>query len=334
MSHSNISIFVPHAGCPHMCSFCDQRTISGSCDMPDGGDVERICSAALEEIADRFDTEIAFFGGSFTAIDRGYMLSLLRAAAPFVGKDGFRGIRISTRPDYIDGEVLDILKEYGATSIELGAQSMDDEVLAANERGHTSADVERASALIRRRGFELGLQMMTGLYKSSAEKDMQTAHRIAALAPDTVRIYPVVVLEGTRLAQLFRQGEYVPDSFEDMLKLCARLVRGFENEGIKVIKCGLHASGSVQRDMVAGFYHPAFRELCDMYIYRAEIENILKEYDSGNNGGSVVIEVNDRCISRAVGQKKANTAYFKELGYELTIRGNGSIRKYECRLRK
>ena len=202
MKHSNISIFIPHVGCPHLCSFCDQRTISGAQHLPDGDEVREICEKALGEVKSPENTEIAFFGGSFTAIPRDYMNELLSAAKDYVGAGKFRGIRCSTRPDCIDNEVLGILARSGVTAIELGAQSMSDKVLEMNERGHTAADVENAAALIRQWGFELGLQMMIGLYGSTREDELLTMNRIVELHPDTARIYPTVILKGTRLAEL------------------------------------------------------------------------------------------------------------------------------------
>lgn len=181
------------------------------------------------------DAEIAFFGGSFTAIGRDYMLELLEAAAPFVG-GAFRGIRISTRPDAVDGETLGLLRRYGVTAVELGAQSMDDGVLDQNLRGHTAADVERAAGLVRDAGFELGLQMMTGLYGSDEARDFMTAERLAACAPDTVRVYPTVVMEGTGLAALWRAGAYRPQTLEEAVSLGARLLEFFEGKGVRVIR--------------------------------------------------------------------------------------------------
>ena len=331
MKHSNISIFIPHVGCPHTCSFCDQRTISGARHLPDGNEVTEICRRALVEVKSPENTEIAFFGGSFTAIPRDYMLELLEAASEFVEEGKFRGIRCSTRPDCIDSEVLGLLKKYGVTAIELGAQSMSDEVLAANERGHSAEDVRNAGRLIKENGFELGLQMMTGLYKSSLETDMQTARELISLGPSTVRIYPVVVLNGTRLAELYRGGVYVPEPFDSMVSLCASLIRLFIESGISVIKCGLHASEFVEQDKVAGYYHPAFRELCESQIYRSVIEKLL---DSCPVSGSVTVLVNSREISKAVGQNRSNISYFRELGTELKIAGDDSVPVYECLLRR
>lgn len=332
MKHSNISIFIPHIGCPHMCSFCDQRTISGAQHAPTGDELREICAKALAEVRDPGNAEIAFFGGSFTAIPRDYMVELLEAAHEFIGEGKFSGIRCSTRPDCIDFEVLQLLKEYGVTAIELGAQSLDDEVLTLNERGHTAQDVEDACELIKAFGFELGLQMMIGLYGSTPEKEWDTIKRIAALGPDTVRIYPVVVLKGTRLGELLMSGEYTPFSFDRAVDITASAMAMFEESGIRVIKCGLHASEFVERDMVGGFYHPAFRELCEGLIYRHNMEFELKSEETLPK--TAVFAVHPSCISKAVGQKKANISYFRELGIAVSIEGDESVPKYRCKLRR
>ncbi|MBQ3947936.1 MAG: radical SAM protein [Ruminococcus sp.] len=316
MKHSNISIFIPHVGCPHQCSFCDQRTISGAQHLPDGNEVREICSQALAEIKSPENTEIAFFGGSFTAIPRDYMTELLEAAEEFVGEGKFSGIRCSTRPDCIDDEILSLLKQRGVTAIELGAQSMSEKVLELNERGHTSADVVKAAGLIKNYGFELGLQMMTGLYGSSVQTDMETFNKLAELCPAVMRIYPVVILSGTKLAELYKSGEYVPYSFDEAVELCSEILQYADEKGIRVIKCGLHASEFVEQDMVGGFYHPAFRELCESRIYLRKIE-VLAE------GCSYVhISVPSRDISRAVGHKKSNIEYFRQKGIEIKVSGS------------
>ena len=321
--HSNISIFIPHIGCPHKCSFCDQRIISGSKSVPRGDDVRRICSQAMEEIKDRGNTQIAFFGGSFTAIPREYMLELLTAAHEFLGEGKFSGIRISTRPDFIDGEILSVLKEYGVTSIELGAQSLSDKVLTANERGHSAEDIFCASGLIRDNGFELGLQMIPGLYMSTPEDEKTTMEGVLKIKPDTIRIYPIVVIEGTKLAEYYKSGEYKLMPFKDMVSLCADMMLTFERNGIRVIKCGLHASDGVDGERVAGYYHPAFRELCQGEIYRKEILELTE-----GKPGRYEIQVGTSHISKAVGHKKSNMEYFKKLGIEIVIKGNDKIPLY------
>lgn len=319
MKHSNISIFIPHNGCPNQCSFCNQHTISGAQKQPSAEDVTELLQSACPVLADPKNTEIAFFGGSFTAIDRSYMVSLLEAAKPFLGEYGLAGIRISTRPDKIDGEVLDILAKYGVTSIELGAQSMRDEVLAANDRGHSAEDVRKASLLIKERGFELGLQMMTGLYKSSPDDDRFTADEIIALAPETVRIYPVVILGGTKLADLYQSGVYKTIPFEEEAELCAELMQKFENSGIRVIRMGLHASESVGSEAVGGYYHPAFREVCTGILFRRAMEERLTEK------GSYDIYVAPRSVSAANGHKKSNVLFFENKGVKIKIRPDENI---------
>lgn len=332
MSHSNISVFVPHAGCPHQCSFCNQKTISGQQYVPKAEDVHRVCRQALREISDRKNTEIAFFGGSFTAIEREYMISLLDAAKEYLGNDGFKGIRISTRPDFIDDEILDILGNYGVTSIELGAQSMVNKVLEANERGHSAEDVHRASRLIREYGFELGLQMMVGLYKSTPKDESDTIDKIIEISPDTVRIYPVVVLEGTKLAKLYKSGEYRLFPFKEAVEICAAALLKFEHEKIRVIKCGLHASDGVEGDMVAGFYHPAFKELCESLIYLWMMQE-ASAYETPENG-RYVFAVNPSCISKALGHKKSNAIYFKEkFGIDIKVVGDKNMSRYQCEIR-
>ena len=333
--HSNISIFVPHVGCPHKCAFCDQRTITGKQKLPHSEDVERACQQALGEVKDISDTEIAFFGGSFTAIPRDYMLELLTAANKFVGEGKFKGIRLSTRPDYIDRETLDILKEYGVTSIELGAQSMSDEVLKANERGHTAEDVRQASKLIREYGFELGLQMMVGLYKSGHQQEDVTFNEIMAIHPDTVRIYPVVILKKTRLAELLAIGEYKPMTFDEVLSLSTRALGAFTEAGIRVIKCGLHASEFVEKDMVGGFYHPAFRELCENMIYHLKMESALHNANRQSTMPKdmcVAFAVGKGCTSKAVGQKRANIKDFEKVGIKVKITEDKDIPLYEVKL--
>ena len=316
MKHANVSIFVPHNGCPHQCSFCSQRSITGQQSQPTPEDVRRTLDQAVRDLGERIhESEIAFFGGSFTAIDRRYMISLLDTAYQYVKQYNFTGIRLSTRPDAVDAEVLRLLRDYGATSIELGAQSMDDRILALNGRGHTSRDVEEASALIQEFGFSLGLQMMTGLYGDTPQKSYNTALRLCTLHPDTVRIYPTVVLEGTELASLYRQGIYRPPGPEKSAELCAELLELFERHHIRVIRLGLHASPDLERSAIAGAYHPAFGELCQSRLFLRRLVRAFREH--GIPSGSVTVFVSPRDISRAVGQKKANLEALAAQGWQV-----------------
>lgn len=312
MKHINVALFVPDEGCPHRCSFCNQKTISGKSKKLTTKDIDIAVETALSS-ADCNDGEIAFFGGSFTAIERDYMLSLLACAKKYIDKGFFKGIRISTRPDCINEEILETLSFYGVTSIELGCQSMSDRVLLMNTRGHTSEDVIKSAELIKAKGFELGVQMMTGLYGDSDAECINTAKKLIALRPDTARIYPTVVLENTELCRLYRKGEYSPQSLESAVSLCSELLLMFHKAEIPVIRLGLHSGGNVDEGFVAGAYHPAFRELCEGEIY---FEKILSELENQNiPGGDIDVSVGERYVSMAVGQKKCNIDKLNKLGF-------------------
>ncbi|MBQ7744159.1 MAG: radical SAM protein [Ruminococcus sp.] len=327
MKHANISIFIPHNGCPHKCSFCNQKSITGQAYQPTGEDVKTTLTKAVSDLGDRAkETEIAFFGGSFTAIDRQYMLELLTAAKPFT--EVFKGIRISTRPDCIDDEVLTLLKEYGVTSIELGAQSMDNSVLELNNRGHKAEDVVNASKRIKEFGFSLGLQMMTGLYGSDFEKDIKTAESFIALKPDTVRIYPTVIMKNTDLADFYNSGKFVPYTLDESVELCSRLILMFEREGISIIRLGLHYSDSLVDDSLGDNYHPAFKELCESKIFY----NSFIEQTSNLSSKKFDVFINQRSLSKFLGQKKSNIKKLNALGYELTVNFDNELSKYELKL--
>lgn len=329
MKKYNVALFVPHAGCPHQCAFCNQKSISGKLKSVTPEDVEKAVKVAVDS-APGSDGEIAFFGGSFTAVDRTYMLTLLQSAKKFVSMGLFKGIRISTRPDAVDEEICNILKENLVTSVELGCQSMDDEVLLANRRGHTAKDVENATRLLKKYGFEVGHQMMTGLYKSSCEKDIETAEKIIALSPDTVRIYPTVVLENTALCRLYRQGEYEVMSERQTVALCAELLEMFEKNNIPVIRMGLHSGGGVEDGYVAGFYHPAFRQLCESEIY---LKKILREIEKCKiNKGNIIVKTAPSAVSSTIGQKKSNLLFLKERGYSVKVVPDGETDRFEVKV--
>lgn len=286
----------------------------------------------MEKAAEQMGTraksaQIAFFGGSFTAIDRDYMVELLEAAHGAIEKHGFMGIRCSTRPDAIDAERLDILKKYGVTAIELGAQSMCDEVLFLNRRGHTARDVENAAERIKAYGFELGLQMMTGLPGDSDAGAVETMRRLVALKPDTMRIYPTIVLENTQLCDWYRTGEYTPQTLEEAVALCAELIPEIENAGVKLIRVGLHASEALE-NRAAGPYHPAFMELCRSRIFLTELTAALKE----KNIKQARVAAAPQMLSIALGQKRSNVEKLREMGYEIEIRPDQTLSGREYRI--
>lgn len=327
MKHINVALFVPHAGCTHQCSFCNQKIISGKIKPLTPPEVTAACDIARKsEDYDVENSEIAFFGGSFTAIPFKYMISLLEAAKPYIDGGFFGGIRISTRPDCIDEEILNTLKGYGVTSIELGAQSMDDDVLIINRRGHTSEDVVRASRLIKERGFSLGLQMMTGLMGDTDEKCLDTAKKIIGLKPDTVRIYPTIVLENTPLADSMKKGEYRAQTLCDAVKLCSKMLLMFKEKNIKVIRLGLHSGGNVDEGYLGGAYHPAFRELCEGYIY---LEKMLARLTGLSKDRQYVIEVPVNSLSKAKGQQKRNEKALLKNGFQCKIKGSSFLSDYD-----
>ena len=313
MSRGNVAVFIPHNGCPHQCSFCDQRRITGRQKQPSPEEVWELAQKA-ESQQDVSRCELAFFGGSFTAIDREYFGSLLQVAKRAREELGFAGVRCSTRPDAIDRERLMLLKEHGFTTIELGAQCMNDAVLLQNGRGHTVQDVENSSMFVKEFGFSLGLQMMTGLPGATEETDQNTAAAFVAINPDFVRIYPTLVLPGTQLEAWFLEGSYHPQKLCKAVELCSDLLLLFQNAGIPVIRLGLHDTPELKEQVVAGPYHPAFRQLCESRIF---LKGILAELaESGQKGeGEILIAVHPSSFSTALGQKKTNMEALRQRGY-------------------
>ena len=326
MSHRNIALFVANAGCPHRCTFCNQFSITGEPETAQPEDVHAAMRTALQN--GQTGGQIAFFGGSFTAVPRPYLTALLEAAAPYVEDGSVSGIRISTRPDAIDEDILRLLEKYHVTAVELGAQSMSDEVLRKNRRGHTAEDVETASRAIQAHGMELGLQMMTGLYGSTEAEDLATADRLIALHPDTVRIYPTLVMEGTELARLYRQGRYVPQTLEEAVRTCAGLLRRFHGAGIPVIRLGLHSGGGVEDGYLAGPWHPAFRELCEGRIYYEAAAEQLKRLPKGRYR----LFVAPSEISKMTGQKRKNIIELEKHQFRCSVRPDSALQPYQIRI--
>ena len=314
--HANLPIFVPHMGCPHGCVFCNQRTISGT-NAFSLSKAEETLKNALKTLGER-QAELAFFGGSFTAIDRELMIALLVMGKREIESGRICGIRLSTRPDCIDEKILDLLERYGVSAIELGLQSTDGQVLDACQRRHTPSDGQRALRLIKDRGcFEAGGQMMLGLPLSTPEKEKKTALDICAWGADTVRIYPTVVLEGTELGALYKSGRYVPLTLEEGVKRTAELIPLFEERGVKILRMGLQAEEGL-KDALAGCYHPAFGELAENALWRTLLEELF-EHHPPKRGKAYTVSLPRGHLSKAIGQKGANKKYLSE--------------KYGCRLR-
>ena len=299
-----IPVFVPHLGCRHECVFCNQRRISGSEKAATAATVKQAIeqSAALPRSGAK--RQLAFYGGSFTAIEPERQEELLGAAAEAIGKGEIDAIRLSTRPDAIDETVLARLKRFGVETVELGAQSMDGEVLRLSGRGHTAEDVVRSSEAVKAAGFRLILQMMTGLPGDSAEKDIETAKKLITLRPDGVRIYPTVIVRDTALYDLWRAGEYREHTVEDAVAVCAQLMPLFEEANIPVIRLGLNPTEELsQGAAVAGAYHPALGELVRSRILLEKARALLAGTEPGSR---VTLGVNAAELSQMIGQKRQN----------------------------
>ena len=323
--HRNIPIFVPHLGCPNTCVFCNQRKISG-CEKADFSSVSAEIEEALSTIPAGTDVQIAFFGGSFTGIDRRDMIYLLETAKRFIDEGRVESIRLSTRPDYIDEEILDILCRYGVKSIELGIQSMDDAVLRASGRGHTAAQTERACRLITARGFELVGQMMTGLPEATLETELYTARRICELGASGARIYPTVVFRGTELENMMKRGEYESRGMERVIDDGAAVLAVFLESGVNVIRVGLQSSELLTDGSdTASPYHEATGELIYSRYFRNMAEKMLAELEPC--GKSVTIYVSPGEVSKMVGQKKTNSEYLKKKFsfYSIKVRESGEL---------
>ena len=298
-----IPVFIPHVGCPHDCVFCNQKKIAGTLAAPTGEEVGKIIENALAYSGNM--PQVAFYGGSFTAIDRPLMLEYLESAKAFIDSGKISSIRLSTRPDCIDEEILDILREFGVETIELGCQSMVESVLLASGRGHTAEDVRCASRLIKARGFRLVLQMMTHLPSSDNEKDIETARELCALCPDGVRVYPTVVVRDTVLEVLWRRGEYIAATPEEAAELGGEIIGIFEENSIPIIRFGLNPTDDLSSgEALAGAYHPALGEMALSAKYLRLCERKLDGAET--KGKKLLISVNKKRISAMSGQKKAN----------------------------
>ena len=310
-----LPVFVPHRGCPHACVFCNQRRISGAAMPARAEDVKKAIQEAAAFLPKGGKRQLAFYGGSFTAIPVKEQEALLGAAKEALDRGEIDAVRLSTRPDAIDEAALSRLKAYGVETIELGAQSMDDKVLQFAGRGHTAYDVERASKRIKEAGFRLILQMMTGLPGSSDESDAETARRLIALKPDGVRIYPTVIVRDTALYDMWQEGEYEEHTVEDAVRVCAKIVPLFEQAGIPIIRLGLNPTEELSGGAAAGgAYHPALGELVKSRILLEKARVLLKGTEPGSR---VTLLVGRGKASQMAGQRRENIRRLTE-EYALT----------------
>ena len=323
--HCNIPIFIPQLACPHQCVFCNQEKISATFFVPKPNEIAAIIDDYLETIPNNKEINIAFFGGSFTGIPRNEMIAYLEAAYEYVKEGKVQGIRISTKPDYITDDILDILEKYGVTSIELGAQSTNNKVLLKSGRGHKFDAIEKAANLIRKRDFELGLQMMLGLPYDSLELAIQTAKDIVRLGADTTRIYPTIVVKGTVLEKMYERGNYKVLSLDEAILWSKEVLKIFNAASIKVLRVGLHPSEELElgKSLVAGPIHPSFKEM----VLTALWGDIL--YEKLEKKGQSIVSVSSKQLNYAIGFKGKNRNDLKMKGFDINFVVDSFLKDFE-----
>lgn len=334
-----IPIFVPHLGCPKDCVFCNQRSISGQQKMITTEEIKNIIDFYLNSFSNKKAyKEIAFFGGSFTGIDPQKQEEYLQTAYEYVKQKKVNSIRVSTRPDYIDKTVLKRLKKYKVKIIELGVQSANDYILKKSNRGHTFYDVKKASKLIRRHGFTLGVQMMVGLPESTKIDELKTAKELIKLKPKMVRIYPVLVIKNTKLAKDYENGIYTPLSLEQAVETSKELLSLFNKKNVEVIRIGLQNTDAItdpsdeKSEVLAGPYHPAFRQLVEASLWYDKIVSKIKKLDVKVK--EVEITANPIDINNIVGHHKQNAKNLKDFyNVTLKLKQNNSIRPNHFKLK-
>lgn len=328
--HYTIPIFVPHRACPFRCIFCDQEKISGRKAEPDAEGVRKTIEEHLSTIPrDGSHVEIGFFGGTFTGISREDQAIYLGIAKDYKISGKIRDIRLSTRPDFIDEKILAFLKEYGVGTIELGAQSLDDEVLIRSARGHTVQDIGEASALIRNHGFRLGLQLMVGLPGDSREIAVNSAKNTVRLGASDARIYPVVVIRGTRLEEMYHSGKYDPLPLDEAASVSADMLKILEDGGVNVIRIGLHPSEGLLsgHELVAGPFHPSFREIVMTRIWEDQFLPLLKEKEKSR----IIVTVPAEQLNFAIGHRSSNRKMLLKTFRRVIFVPDPTLEKYEYR---
>ncbi|MBR5285531.1 MAG: radical SAM protein [Clostridia bacterium] len=296
-THRNFSFFVPHAGCPNCCVFCSQTKITGvDSDKSLDEEIKELRAMLENGVGDFAESQIAFFGGSFTAIDRARMEALLEVANEYIDKGVAESIRISTRPDCINEEILKLLAKYRVRNIELGVQSTSDRVLAASSRGHTAKSSFESAGLITENGFTFGGQMMVGLPDSTLEDELQTARDIVSMGASEARIYPTVVFEDTKLCDMAENGEYKPLTLESAVERAAKCYKIFLDSGVKVLRIGLHASENLKNARY-GANHPSIGELVKSYVYT----EIIAERAGSCQGKRLCVGIRKNDISMLTG---------------------------------
>jgi len=319
--HYIIPIFIPHLGCPHDCIFCNQKRITGQQDSITIEEAEETIERYLKTIDSNSGTvEIAFFGGSFTGIPWEVQNKFLALANKYLVKGKVDAIRLSTRPDYISKDIIDNLKKYGVSIVELGIQSMDRDVLEIAKRGHSPEDVINAISMLKNEGFVVGAQLMVGLPKDDEEKAIRTAKQIADLKPHIARIYPVLIIKDTYLEEMYIKGLYKPLTINEAVDISKKMLICLEKVGIKVIRIGLQPTDDLSTgdNVIAGPFHPSMRQLVETEIYKDMMLYILDKIEYNGNHAIEILS-NPKDFSAVFGQKKSNYEFLKNQYRDKTI---------------
>lgn len=325
LRHYNIPVFIPELACPHRCVFCNQNRITNEHTIPKAQDIKALIKRYLATIPkDSSHIQIAFFGGTFTALPRNVQNEYLQVAHGFK-QINIQGIRISTRPDYIDEETLVNLKSYGVQNIELGAQSMDEKVLQMSGRGHTTEQTRKASKLIVDKGFTLGLQMMIGLPGDTLEKSLATAKEIVEMGAKETRIYPNLVLRDTPLEKLWKQGKYQALGLKEAVNQSAILYHYFVKNEVKVLRTGLYPSEDfvLGDGFLAGPFHPQFKELVLSEIWRQQLAKTFQK------NRSYILRVPKGAMNHVFGFKKSNRKFFEQQLTHFTVQEDMNLKNFE-----
>jgi histone acetyltransferase (RNA polymerase elongator complex component) len=325
--HINIPVFIPHKGCPNNCVFCNQKKISGYTAPPAVNEIKSIIDAYLSTKKPSDSYEIAFFGGSFTGLPFNEQELYLKLAESYVNAGLVDGIRLSTRPDYVDENTLLFLKKFPVKVIELGIQSLDNEVLIRSQRGYTSDEAIIACRRVKHMGFSLGVQVMIGLPADTLEKSVETSKKLINEKPDMARIYPTLVIKGTELESEYALGRYQPLTVSEAVSWCERIIPLYENSGIKVLRIGLQGTNQIRKggEVLAGPVHPAFGELVYSRIWLNRIIDEIERMKAAMTK-SVVIHVPKNSVSAVIGQKRENVDILKKKYGFLSLRVKGDLK--------
>lgn len=326
MKHYNIPIFIPQLACKNQCIYCNQRHISGQITIPSKEEIINKIELHLKTFQKPYHAELAFFGGSFTAIGLEKQRYYLEIIQPYIESNQIESIRISTRPDCIRQETLDLLKRYNVKTIELGAQSLSQEVLDYSQRGHTVEDIEDASRLINQNGFNLGLQMMIGLPKDTIEKSIHTANQIVSLGAKCTRIYPTLVIDNTELAEQYRQKEYKPLQLEEAIDWTSKIYQIFYENKINILRVGLHPSEALisHKELLSGAFHVSFRQLVLTKIWHKKLQPLLSQ-----TSNQLTLFVHPQSLNSAIGYNSTNRNQLKRHHKHILFKPDSSLREFQ-----